>query len=155
MPAIRSITPSTTRNEAVAHLRTWQPRTVIRLDATVRAGRQAPGRYRYRRGQIPTAQCDPGGTDDTLVAGRASVAGWADEGRSAVIVYVFGGSLDVDEGLTGFPTPLNSYLLVATRSADASDVIAGVHRVAMSCPGEHWCHCGGCPDIMLPGVNAL
>ena len=42
MPAIRSITGIADPREAVAQLRTWQPRTVVSLDAADRAGRQVP-----------------------------------------------------------------------------------------------------------------
>jgi hypothetical protein len=42
MPAILSITGTADPHEAVAYLRTWQPRTVVSLDAAVLAGRQVP-----------------------------------------------------------------------------------------------------------------
>jgi hypothetical protein len=89
------------------------------------------------------------------VAARAAIAGWADENQSGTIVYVFGGSLDIGEGLAGFPGPLHSYLLVTTRSADGSDDIADIHRAVLSCPGEHWCHRGGCPEIKVSEVESL
>jgi hypothetical protein len=42
MPAIRTTTGIADPYEAVAHLRTWLPRTVVSLDAAVLAGRQVP-----------------------------------------------------------------------------------------------------------------
>jgi hypothetical protein len=40
MPAIRTVTGITDPSEAVAHVRTWQPRTVVSLNAADLAGRQ-------------------------------------------------------------------------------------------------------------------
>jgi hypothetical protein len=42
MPAIRTISGMADPCEAVARLRTWLPRSVVSLDAAVRAGRQVP-----------------------------------------------------------------------------------------------------------------
>lgn len=98
---------------------------------------------------------DPAGGAATLTTARAAIAGWADEDRSGVIAYVFGGALHPDEGLIGAPSPLHSYLLVATRSVDGGDDIHGLHRVILSCPGEHWCHRGGCPDVDRTEIGAL
>ncbi|GAA1857850.1 hypothetical protein [Actinomadura bangladeshensis] len=33
-----------------------------------------------------------------------------------------------------------------TRASDGTDTVDTVHRVHLSCPGEYWCHGGGCPD---------
>jgi hypothetical protein len=88
----------------------------------------------------------PGDDARTLVSARAAIAGWADEGRSGLIVYVYGGALHATEGLIGVPGPLHSYLLCVSRSADGTDTVDTVHRAILSCPGEYWCHRGGCPD---------
>jgi hypothetical protein len=97
----------------------------------------------------------PGDDTAALVVAQAAVAGWADEHRSGVIVYVYGGALYRAEGLVGVPGPLHSYLLAVTRSADSTDNVAAVHRVTWSCPGEHWCHRGGCPDVDFLELAAL
>lgn len=44
------------------------------------------------------------------------------------------------------PAPLYSYLLCVTRSTTGADTVAAVHRLILSCPGDDWCHRGGCPD---------
>jgi hypothetical protein len=93
---------------------------------------------------------DPGDGVASLVTARAAIAGWADESLSGVIVYVYGGVLRADEGLVGVPGSLHSYLLAVTRSADGTDGVVTVHRVILSCPGEGWCHRGGCPDPGFP-----
>jgi hypothetical protein len=112
---------------------------------------------------------DPGDDASTLATARAAIAGWADEGRSGLIVYVYGGALHGTEGLIGVPGPLHSYLLCVSRSADGADTVDTVdtaHRVILSCPGENWCHRGGCPEAgfleaprcshrsLLPGMPA-
>jgi hypothetical protein len=97
----------------------------------------------------------PGDDARVLAACRACIAGWADEGRSGLIVYVYGGALHSNEGLFSVPGPLHNYLLCVTRSADGTDPVAAVHRVILSCPGENWCHRGGCPDAGFPEVAAL
>jgi hypothetical protein len=90
-----------------------------------------------------------------LAVGRAAIAGWADDHHSGVIVYVYGGTLYSADGLVGTPGPLHSYLLAVSRSADGTDTVDSVHRVIWSCPGEHWCHRGGCPDVDVPELDAL
>ncbi|WP_125615055.1 hypothetical protein [Actinomadura sp. WAC 06369] len=89
----------------------------------------------------------PGDGMPTLATARAAIAGWADEGRSGLIVYIHGGALHAAEGLVGVPSPLHSYLLCVTRTADGTDTVDTVHRVHLSCPGDNWCHRGGCPDV--------
>lgn len=89
----------------------------------------------------------PGDGVATLATARAAIAGWAEGGRSGLIVYVYGGALNAVEGLVGVPSPLHSYLLCVTRSADGTDTVDTVHRVHLSCPGEYWCHRGGCPKV--------
>jgi hypothetical protein len=98
---------------------------------------------------------DPGDDARVLAAARACVAGWTSEGRSGLIVYVYGGALHGNEGLFSAPGPLHSYLLCVTRSADGTDTVATAHRVILSCPGENWCHRGGCPDAGVPEMAAL
>jgi hypothetical protein len=97
----------------------------------------------------------PGDNTAALAVAQAAVAGWADEHRSGVLVYVYGGALYTDDGLVGVPGPLHSYLLAVTRSAVSMDTVAAIHRVIWSCPGEHWCHRGGCPDVDVPELAAL
>ena len=87
----------------------------------------------------------PGSDYATITSARAAIAGWANEDRSGVIVYVYGGAVDED-GQSGFPNSLHSYLLAVERAADGSDAVETVHRIVLSCPGEDWCHRGGCPD---------
>jgi hypothetical protein len=89
----------------------------------------------------------PGDGVATLATARAAIAGWAEGGRSGLIVYVYGGAMHADEGLAGVPSPLHSYLLCVTRSADGTDTVDTVHRVHLSCPGEYWCHRGGCSEV--------
>lgn len=96
-----------------------------------------------------------GNETTALAVARAAMAGWADEHRSGVIVYVYGGTLYSDDGLVGTPSPLHSYLLSVSRSADGTDTAGAVHRVIWSCPGEHWCHRGGGPDVDVPELDAL
>jgi hypothetical protein len=91
----------------------------------------------------------------TLATARAAIAGWAGEGRSGLIVYVYGGALHGTEGLIGVPGPLHSYLLCVSRSADGSDTVDSVWRMILSCPGEHWCHRRGCPIAEFPEADAL
>jgi hypothetical protein len=89
---------------------------------------------------------DPGENTITQSAAHAAIAGWSYEGRSGVVVYVFGGAFNDTYGITGTPQPLHSYVLVVTRTADGRDAVEAVHRITLSCPGEHWCHRGGCPE---------
>lgn len=70
-------------------------------------------------------------------------------------MYVYGGTMHAVDGLVGTPGPLHSYLLVATRSTDGTDDVESVHRVIWTCPGEHWCHRRGCPDIDNLEIAAL
>lgn len=98
---------------------------------------------------------DPSDDVATLTVARAAITGWADEHRSGLIVYVYGGALHADEGLVGAPMPLHSYLLAVTRSADGTDTVDTADRIVLSCPGEHWCHRSGCPEAAFPEVTAL
>ncbi len=98
---------------------------------------------------------DPSFDVPVLVTARAAVAGWAGQGQSGLIVYVYGGALNGIEGLTDSPSPLHSYLLCVTRVADGTDTVASVRRVILSCPGEGWCHRDGCPDTQFPEAAAL
>ncbi|WP_433316856.1 hypothetical protein [Micromonospora chersina] len=98
---------------------------------------------------------DPGDNAATLALAHAAIAGWADERRSGVVVFVYGGAMHTNEGLVGVPSPLHSYVLVATRSADGTDTVDTVHRVNLTCPGENWCHRGGCPGHDVPELAAL
>ncbi|MCX4387367.1 hypothetical protein OG777_10525 [Micromonospora peucetia] len=98
---------------------------------------------------------DPGDNIAALTIARAAVAGWADESQSGVIMYVFGGALYADESLVSVPSPLHSYLLTMIRSVDGTDTVDAVHRTILSCPGEYWCHRGGCPEVDIPDVGAL
>jgi hypothetical protein len=97
----------------------------------------------------------PGDNAATFVSARAAIAGWAHEDRSGVIVYVYGGSLHEEDGQSGFPVPLHSYLLAAARASDGTDAVEAVHRVVLSCPGEGWCHRGGCPDTDFSEADGL
>ncbi len=98
---------------------------------------------------------DPGDNTATLALAHAAIAGWADERRSGFVVFVYGGAMHTNEGLVGVPSPLHSYVLVATRSADGTDTVDTVHRVNLTCPGENWCHRGGCPGHDVPELAAL
>jgi hypothetical protein len=97
----------------------------------------------------------PGDNATTRAVARAAIAGWADEDRSGLLVYVYGGALHDHDGLLSAPVPLHSYLLAVTRSDDGTDTVDALHRIAWSCPGEHWCHRGGCPDVEFPEAAAL
>ncbi len=97
----------------------------------------------------------PGDGAATLAVARAAVAGWADEHRSGLVVYVYGGALHGEQGLISAPAPLHSYLLAVTRSPDGTDTVDALHRIALSCPGENWCRRGGCPDVDFLEVAAL
>ncbi|MEJ2851830.1 MULTISPECIES: hypothetical protein [unclassified Saccharothrix] len=97
----------------------------------------------------------PGDGTATLAVARAAIAGWSDGHRSGVVVFVHGGALHPVEGLLGDPVPLHGYVLVVTRATDGTDQVGSVHRLTWSCPGEHWCHRGGCPDHEVPEVAAL
>lgn len=97
----------------------------------------------------------PADDSAALAVARAAAAGWADEHHSGVIMYVYGGTMYSTNGLVGTPGPLHSYLLAATRSTDGTDSVASIHRVIWTCPGEHWCHRGGCPDIDNLEIAAL
>jgi hypothetical protein len=75
--------------------------------------------------------------------------------RSGMVVYVYGGALQAEEGQSGIPSPLHSHLLAVTRAADGTDAVAAVHRVVLSCPGEYWCHRGGCATSDFPEAATL
>ncbi|WP_378210137.1 hypothetical protein [Actinoallomurus acaciae] len=92
----------------------------------------------------------PGDDVGVLATARAAIAAWADEGRSGLIAYVYGGALHGTDGLIGVPGFLHTYLLCIGRSTDGTDTVDTVRRVILSCPGENWCHRGGCPD---PGLS--
>lgn len=98
---------------------------------------------------------DPGAGVGTLATARAAVAGWAGEGRSGLIVYVYGGALDGTEGLIGVPGRWHSYLLCVTRSADGTDAVDSVHRLVLSCPGKNRCRRGGCYVPGFLGAAAM
>lgn len=98
---------------------------------------------------------EPGDNVATIASARAAIAGWAHKDRSGLIVYVYGGSVHEEEGQSGFPIPLHSYLLSVARAADASDTVWAVHRIVLSCPGEGWCHRGGCSDLGFPEADGL
>ncbi|MEU8180272.1 hypothetical protein AB0B86_05775 [Micromonospora sp. NPDC049047] len=98
---------------------------------------------------------DRGDNIAALAIARAAVAGWADESQSGVIMYVYGGALYDGESLVSAPSPLHSYLLTMIRSVDGTDTVDSVHRAILSCPGEYWCHRGGCPEVDIPDVGAL
>jgi hypothetical protein len=115
---------------------------------------ESAGDWRYSP-QWQLEPVDPGGDAATLAVARAAIAGWANAQRSGLIVYVYGGALYASEGFVGFPVPLHSYLLVVSRSADGTDSVDTVHRLNLSCPGEHWCCRGGCPDIGVSEADAL
>jgi hypothetical protein len=97
----------------------------------------------------------PGDNAATFASARAAIAGWAHEDRSGVIVYVYGGSSHEEDGQSGFPVPLHSYLLVAARASDGTDAVEALHRIVLSCPGEDWCHRGGCPDTDFSEADGL
>jgi hypothetical protein len=44
---------------------------------------------------------------------------------------------------------------VAARAADGTDTVDVVSRVVLSCPGQHWCHRGGCHNATQPEITAL
>ncbi|MFB4285917.1 hypothetical protein ACBJ59_62450 [Nonomuraea sp. MTCD27] len=98
---------------------------------------------------------DPSVDAHTLATARAAIAGWAGEGESGVIVYVYGAALHGAEGLIAVPGPLHSYLLCVSRSADGTDAVEAVRRVVLACPGENWCHRDGCPDADFPEAAEL
>ncbi|WP_344959276.1 hypothetical protein, partial [Actinomadura miaoliensis] len=79
----------------------------------------------------------PGDGVGTLATARAAIAGWVEEGRSGLIVYVYGGALHGTEGLIGAPSPLHSYVLCVTRSADGSDNVETVHRLGPVLSSDH------------------
>jgi hypothetical protein len=106
---------------------------------------ESAGDWRYSARWLLDAW-GPGDDAGTMATARAAIAGWAGEDRSGLIAYVYGGALHGTEGLIGLPGPLHSYLLCVSRSADGTDTVDAVHRVILSCPGENWCHRGGCPD---------
>ncbi|MBW4721588.1 hypothetical protein [Saccharothrix obliqua] len=112
------------------------------------------GDWRHSRHWLLDTSTPDDGTG-FLGTATAAIAGWADEGKSGLVVYVYGGALHADEGLSAVPDPLHGYLLCATRSTGGGDALAAVHRLVLSCPGPHWCHRGGCPDLDFPEVTAL
>jgi hypothetical protein len=112
------------------------------------------GDWRYSS-QWRLESWDPGDGNVTLTTARTAIAGWADETRSGIVVYVYGGALQAEEGQLGIPSPLHSHLLVVTRAADGTDAVAAVHRVVLSCPGEYWCHRGGCATSDFPEAATL
>ncbi|MFI5956403.1 hypothetical protein [Cryptosporangium sp. NPDC051539] len=98
---------------------------------------------------------DPGQDVRILVAARASIAGWADDASSGLLVHVDGSALHETEGVLPAPGLLHSYLLWIARSPDSRDPIAAIHRVIFACPGEGWCHRGGCPEADTDVVRHL
>lgn len=112
------------------------------------------GDWRHSRHWLLDAW-DPGDSIGVLATARAAVAGWADEDRSGVIVYVYGGALHGHEGLLPVPAPLHSYLLCVTYSATGQDTVDTVHRLILSCPGDNWCHRGGCVEVPFLEAAAL
>ncbi|MFI1917243.1 hypothetical protein [Nocardia sp. NPDC020380] len=128
---------------------TWESCEAV----TVAVGAAADWRY-SARWSLET--WDPGDGLGTLATARASIGAWVENGRSGLIVFVFGGALHETEGLFGVPATLHSYLLSVSRSADGTDAVDAVHRVILSCPGEFWCHRGGCPEVAsLSSIAAL
>ncbi len=115
---------------------------------------EGAGDWRYSARWLLDAW-DPSVDVGTLATVRSAIAGWAGEGRSGLIVYVYGGALHGTEGLIGVPGPLHSYLLCVSRSADGTDTVDTVRRVILSCPGENWCHRGGCPNAEFPEADML
>ncbi|MGW4130900.1 hypothetical protein [Amycolatopsis japonica] len=93
----------------------------------------------------------PGQDAMTSTVARAAIAGWAEDGRSGLVVYVDGGAFHSYEGVVGSPGPLHSYLLCVSRSAATQDGFDAVHRYTLSCPGEDWCRRGGC--VMEPSLE--
>jgi len=75
---------------------------------------------------------NPGDGTASLAISRAAIAGWADETRSGIVMYVYGGALHDVEGLVGTPGPLHSYTLAVTRSTDGTDAAVAAHRVIWS-----------------------
>jgi hypothetical protein len=97
----------------------------------------------------------PGDDVGILATAQAAIAGWADESHSGLIVYVYGGALHGHDGLLPMPAPLHGYLLCVTRSANGTDAVEAVHRLILSCPGDHWCHRGGCAESQSLELDAL
>ncbi|GAA2996497.1 hypothetical protein [Actinokineospora diospyrosa] len=96
----------------------------------------------------------PGEDVTVLTTARAAAAGWADEQRGGLVIYVHGGALHPVEGLQGVPDPLHSYVLVVTRATGGADSVDTVHRITLSCP-EDRCRRGGCPDAESPEIDAV
>ncbi|MET9262654.1 hypothetical protein [Amycolatopsis sp. NPDC004079] len=105
----------------------------------------AAGDWRYSR-RWRLDGWDSGDMGPFLATAQAAVAGWATLGESGLLVYVYGGGFNGVEGLSGAPLPLHSYLLCITRSSASDDAIGIVHRLGFACPGEYWCHRGGCGE---------
>ena len=112
------------------------------------------GDWRYSS-QWRLESWEPGDDTVTLTTARTAMAGWADGIRSGIVVYIYGGAMQAEEGQLGVPSPLHSYLLAVTRAADGTDAVAAVHRVVLSCPGEYWCHRGGCATSDFPEAATL
>jgi hypothetical protein len=98
---------------------------------------------------------DPGDETGILATAQAAIAGWVDEGRSGLIVYVYGAALHGHDGLFAIPAPMHSFVLCVTRSATGADTVDTVHRLILSCPGDNWCRRGGCPEGSLSELDAL
>ncbi len=70
-------------------------------------------------------------------------------------MYVHGGAFHATDGIFGAPVPLHSYLLCVSRPAATHDEFDAVHRLTLSCPGENWCHRGGCTEEPCLELEAL
>jgi hypothetical protein len=106
----------------------------------------------------PPWRLDAWGSDQDAMMSTvacAAIAGWAEDGRSGLIVYVHGGAFHAHDGIFGEPGPLHSYLLCVSRSSATRDGFDAVHRFTLSCPGENWCRRGGCTEEPCLELEAL
>lgn len=90
-----------------------------------------------------------------LAVASASLAAWANEKGSGLLLYVDGTAVDQEVGIREAPGLLHSYLLCVTRSPAGGDELAAIHRLVLSCPGEGWCRAGGCPTVDVSVETAL
>lgn len=131
--------------------------TAASVDAAVLALSSA-GDWRHSRPLVLDSR-DPGDDSRVLATARAALAAWADEGRSGLVMYFYGGAFHDHDGLIAVPSPLHSYVLCVTRSVTGQDAVDAVHRVTVSCPGEDWCRRGGCATdasaSFLDGISLL